>query len=631
MIRQSIVNKIVVLALVVTLTAVFVSNFFISSYLMNAYYEQAEQKNRAYLNSIVESFEQDLSSIESAVYGVRHAIEVEEIIELSHVSGGLTQYEGELIKHFSRILSSKDRVSDSVYLYLSPYLDDDVHDVWMTNENSVLKRHDEVPLERYINNDNMSWYYVPQSHGEGLWLEPYRNRYDQLVSSFVVPIFRGDEYLGMLGMYLSFERAESLIQDRKGYVDDAILIVNSKGNVLNTLDDSKNSELYINSDQYASYQSETYNGWSFQYYVNRSEIEALRHDIEERVLWTLVIVTFIVLVTAQFFRKRYKEIFEDISVGIEHLKRGEYDYVVRVKTEDELGEIAKALNLASKEIEKYSEELEKIVTERTVLLKYTNEELEKSVSSLKETNEALNTSKKKERMSKFIIEIAHRMNTPIGNAKTSISYLESIKSKAKDKLIHASSDLAAFSSNMEQAIQIVASDVEEIADIVSGLQLLSLESARIVKSKINMENLMNYTLQSHVTDIGAKKKFTYNVESVRRSDVYSSQLHITEIMRNLLKYSEGYSVKADAVHINILIKRVDHTIEIEYKDNSGLFFSEVGSFAFEPFVLNTFEKGISGLELVMVYNLVTAGLGGEIECLEGEAGRPFFRIRIPIA
>jgi len=628
--RESIVNKIALVMIVISLFAVFASNYVISSHTLKQYYEQTKRSNKAHVNSVVGAFEQDLRAIEASVYGIRHSIKVEEIVDASKIMGGLTQYENELVEHFSRLLSGEDRVSDSVYLYLSPFLDNDVHDVWMTTDNGVLTRHDEVPLERYINNDNMSWYYVPQAHGEGLWLEPYRNRYNQLVSSYVVPIFRGDDYLGMMGMYLSFDRAQSLIEDRNGYKDDAILIVNDQGEVLNKPDDLSAYDMYFNTDVYEMYESKTYNGWSFQYFVNKAEVEALRADVERRIVVTLFIVVVLILSIGQFFRVRYKQIFNVIMNGIENLMLGDYTHEVHVQTKDELGEIGTALNHASLKIKKYSEELEKNIAERTVLLKYTNEELEKVKSNLQGVKEELDQSKKNENMSRFIIEIAHRMNAPIGNAKTSVSYLDSIQNRSKRKRISSTEELEEVCHSMEKATNLVRSDIDEIASIVNGLQLLNVGKNPGIQSKFNLENLMNYTLQSYSTGISNNRTLSYEVESGRRIELYASQAHFIEITNNLLKYSESYSVADKNIQVKILIRRIDDYIELDYMDNSKLFFTEMGHIAFEPFALNTFEKGVSGLELMMVYNLVTTGLCGTVECLEAEAGRPYFRINIPI-
>ncbi len=50
---------------------------------------------------------------------------------------------------------------------------------------------------------------------------------------------------------------------------------------------------------------------------------------------------------------------------------------------------------------------------------------------------------------------------------------------------------------------------------------------------------------------------------------------------------------------------------------------------FEPFAFTSFHKGIHGVELFLVYSIVTEGLNGYIEYVENKENHLYLRITIP--
>ncbi len=371
--KKSIVSKAMFYLLSISLFSVIIVSSILSNYILDVYFEQTHERNNEYVNRITAVFEQDLISIEASIKNIEESINTEEIFKLSQIEGGLNQFEKQTEKYFKRLLEDGKYYTNSIYIYLSPYLDNDVHDVWVTYDNGILERHEEVALERYTNNDNMSWYFDPMKSTEGKWLEPYTNRYDQLVSSFVTPLYYKNDYYGMMGMYLSFDEIEKMLSEVGEYTDDNVYIKNSSGEVLNSGPDS----VFVLNDKMFYYKSMIYNGWSFTYVVPKSEVFKPVYMTLLRIIVLISVLVLVIIALTIYLRNNFKAKFLSIIDGIKKLEKGIYTHKIDLVTNDELEEIASALNNTSNKL--------KELTEEQYRLAYTN-----SVTGISNINKLLN-------------------------------------------------------------------------------------------------------------------------------------------------------------------------------------------------------------------------------------------------
>lgn len=92
-------------------------------------------------------------------------------------------------------------------------------------------------LEYDVNDvEHVGWYYVPVWAGRPVWMEPYHNANIGVgMISYVVPIYDGNDLIGVVGMDVDFDRLKNITED--------VNIYNSSGAVLSSMD---SSQVYYN-------------------------------------------------------------------------------------------------------------------------------------------------------------------------------------------------------------------------------------------------------------------------------------------------------------------------------------------------------------------------------------------------
>lgn len=294
--------------------------------------------------------------------------------------------------------------------------------------------------------------------------------------------------------------------------------------------------------------------------------------------------------------------------------------------------LRRTVNQKTSELETLNYELENRVEERTLELSNLNYELEASLERLIETQEQLVQSKKYEALGKLVSGVAHEINTPLGNAITSISYgrriinelNESFNNNAleKTKLNESISDL--YSSN-----SITNDNLNKAALIISKFKLL--EISKITKNikKIDLKAVINMSVDNMVY----QNLITENVEIELNIDedisLRSPVSWIQEVSTNLILNSIQHN-KKESVLIEVNAKKLsDGSISIIFKDNGIGIHDEDKTRIFDPFyTLKNCNSNI-GLGLSIAHNIIVSNLYGTI-FLDSEYGKyTRFTITIP--
>ncbi|MCH4889513.1 HAMP domain-containing protein [Acidaminobacter sp. JC074] len=276
----------------------------------------------------------------------------------------------------------------------------------------------------------------------------------------------------------------------------------------------------------------------------------------------------------------------------------------------------------NKEIEDYNDNLEHLVDERTKELEAANEELLASMEQLKNTQHQLVEMQKTKSISRLIVEIAHRINTPLGSAKLSLSYVE----KQLSQLRKAPKDDMNI-VQLSQLIKSIQSQINSSCEIINALQLIS-NTHKLDFKQVHLKAILKLSIEEYESN--NPDKLSIKLDNLEGVELSTSPLHLTQMFINLFKYSLKYhSDEKSQNDICISISQDDKHITLEYHDITSLKFSQVGDIIFEPFSLSSFKSDASGLELAIVFNIVTAGLLGHIECLGNEEDKPYFKIYLP--
>lgn len=290
------------------------------------------------------------------------------------------------------------------------------------------------------------------------------------------------------------------------------------------------------------------------------------------------------------------------------------------------------VNQKTNELEMLNYELENRVKERTGELSNLNYELEASLERLIETQEQLVQSKKYEALGKLVSGVAHEINTPLGNAITSISYSHRIISKLddsfknntldKEKLLESISDL--YSSN-----SISNDNLNKAALIISKFKLL--EISRLTKNieKIDLKTVINMTVdnmiyQNLITE-NVEIKLNIADEISLRSPVSWIQEISTNLILNSIQHNNGKSVV-----IQVRAKKLaNESISIIFEDNGIGISADNKKRVFDPFYTLKNSNENIGLGLSIAHNIIVSNLYGTIK-LDSEYGKyTRFTITLP--
>ncbi len=308
----------------------------------NRYENDAVINTREKLERVKESFEKELLQIESGTENL--SIQVEAMYEknFTDATQDLNDLEMEIYTLLSTVLHSNSNLSSDIFVYLSPYLDGDVHDVWLTlDEAGRLYRNEEIPKERYDEQEDMAWYYDVERIGQGTWGDSYVNRYGDTVTAYIVPIYSHEDIVGVMGVYLEWNRLFDLLRQVSHGQDEYFWILDAQDNIIYhpffdvglTLEDighdiygagwdTSYSEGIVNKTTYRHFTSITKNQWKVIHSISERTIAIDKGLMFGRVtvLFFLLIVTFVLL--NHYFMKPYRNRYDQ---AVSELKQNKSD------------------------------------------------------------------------------------------------------------------------------------------------------------------------------------------------------------------------------------------------------------------------------------------------------------------
>ncbi|MBI9012912.1 MAG: HAMP domain-containing histidine kinase [Clostridiales bacterium] len=268
--------------------------------------------------------------------------------------------------------------------------------------------------------------------------------------------------------------------------------------------------------------------------------------------------------------------------------------------------------------------LEKKVEERTG-------SLERSIKDLKETQEKLISSEKFIMIGKLVSGIAHELNTPLGTAITSNSFLESqtqefILNYESNKL--SKRQFEQYTENVVKSNKILSVNLEKISQIVQTFKMIDSSysfGGEVDFSLKDRVNLITYNLAEDLNKFNCIVQFECDDDLIVSGYPIAFELIFSNLIQNSLTHA-FLDYKNNLIKIKVLNQK--HHINILYEDNGVGFSNENLEHVFDPFYTTKKSKGNIGLGLYIVSNLVVQALNGTISCETSESGGLKFNITI---
>ncbi|WP_445427818.1 sensor histidine kinase [Alishewanella sp. HL-SH05] len=307
------------------------------------------------------------------------------------------------------------------------------------------------------------------------------------------------------------------------------------------------------------------------------------------------------------------------------------DYSVRAPTTEltEFNQLNRAFNTmmdrienelhkrehAEQEIKQLNQNLEQTVTERTLALKTSNQELLNTLATLHKYQTQIVETEKMASLGQMVAGIAHEVNTPIGLGVTASTLMQDriqdIERAFADKKLTAN-QLQRFLADSKENLGIIYRNLERAAGLISSFKQVAVDQSNENQRRFNLKQLINEVLLSLRPHL---KKTPHQLTVQCPDDLFiiSKPGPINQILINLIMNSLIHAYEPNSQgHILISAEQRQNRCYLCYKDDGKGVPEHIRKRIFDPFVTTKRGEGGSGLGMHLVYNLVTQALNGNI-------------------
>jgi signal transduction histidine kinase len=383
-----------------------------------------------------------------------------------------------------------------------------------------------------------------------------------------------------------------------------------------------------------------FEGKKIGYIYLRASLDDLNKYMQNRILYDLLIAV-IALIGAFFvsvrLQRRFTKPIETLLSVVQKVTK-EKSYSVRAPAADieELHMLGRAINnmldrieqqfnkvqQAELEIRQLNQGLEQKISERTLALKSSNQDLLNTLETLHQYQNQIVETEKMASLGQMVAGVAHEVNTPIGLGVTASTLMQDkladIQTAFDEKKL-TSSQLAKFMAESKENLGIIYRNLERAASLIRSFKQVAVDQSNENRRQFNMLQLMNEVLLSLRPNL-KKTQHRVELECDPTLEIDSKPGPVNQILINLIMNSLIHAFEqTDHGIIKIKVKVEQSRCFIHYSDDGGGVPEHIKKRIFDPFVTTKRGEGGSGLGMHLVYNLVTQALNGKIT-LESSLG-----------
>ncbi|HYG90036.1 MAG TPA: AAA family ATPase [Azospirillum sp.] len=285
------------------------------------------------------------------------------------------------------------------------------------------------------------------------------------------------------------------------------------------------------------------------------------------------------------------------------------------------------------ELSDFSRALEAQVGERTRALQVALDGEREAHEQLRAAQAQLVQAEKLVSLGQMMAGVAHEINTPLGIAITSASYLADETAKLKGLTVDGRlrrTDFEHYVATAEETTDLLLSNLRRTADLVHSFKQVAVDQASDDYRRFDLRDYLDDLLVS-LGPVWKKGGHQVDVSCPEDIELHGYPGVLAQILTNLVVNSitHGYG-EGRRGRMAITVTAPDaNTVELVYTDDGRGISEEHQAKVFDPFFTTRRGAGSTGLGLHIVYNLVTAKLHGRIELDRAAGGGTRFVIQIP--
>jgi signal transduction histidine kinase len=262
-----------------------------------------------------------------------------------------------------------------------------------------------------------------------------------------------------------------------------------------------------------------------------------------------------------------------------------------------------------------------------------NRELETTLMHLGMAQGELVRQEKLASLGALVAGIAHEVNTPLGICVTAVSHLAEEILQVRQALTEKSlteNNLQAFFESTDEILRILTSNTQRASGLIRSFKQVAVDQSSDDIREIALAEYIEETLKSLRPKL-KRTRHAIAVECDPELRVHSVPGALSQILTNLVINSIIHGFEhIEEGRIQIAAHRKDATLTIDYQDNGSGMTSDALKHLFDPFYTTKRGRGGSGLGANIIYNLVTAKLGGSIAVDSAPGSGLHYRIRLPV-
>ncbi|MCK8058200.1 MULTISPECIES: sensor histidine kinase [unclassified Fusibacter] len=363
---------------------------------------------------------------------------------------------------------------------------------------------------------------------------------------------------------------------------------------------------------------------SYVIVVDRSEYYKSSIIITQRVLSLLFLLILLAVLFSNFLANRLTKPLLELSRFSEGITEGNLKNRIEMIREDEFGRLAEKFNTMASALENAKLTLEEKVKDRTTDLLIANEnltsineELMDTLHLLKQTQRQLIVAEKLAGLGTLVAGIAHEINTPLGVAITSSSYVSELIKELDYRFTNKTIDRKGVEdllSKSKEALDILNRNLERSSDLVFNFKQVAIDQSTEEKRRFNV--------RTYVDELLIALKPHYNlahhelvVDCPSQLEIYTVPGALAQIVTQLILNAAAHGfADTEAGRINIRFLVESGVFHMSVSDNGKGIDSEKVKRIFDPFYTIDRSTAGTGLGLYTIFNIVTLQLNGQISC-----------------
>jgi signal transduction histidine kinase len=232
---------------------------------------------------------------------------------------------------------------------------------------------------------------------------------------------------------------------------------------------------------------------------------------------------------------------------------------------------------------------------------------------------------------RMVAGMAHEMNTPIGIAITSSSFLQTLMAQLDEKFRSATltrDEFATLKDRIAESVSLIHDNLTRSASMI--------ETFKLTGGDIENEIMSTFAIADTIR--AAYLAFQKRIESQSVSlitdtgditlESYPGMFY--QIFVILIGNSLTHGFTDHGGTIEITVRRTDETVRIEYRDNGRGIPPEAAGRIYDPFFTTNRARGSTGLGLYVIYNIIVNTLGGRISLDTESQQGVHFSVEIPL-